>query len=311
MKLHRPVALVAVLAALAAALAFAAFSSGVAAPLKLMHVHGLAYSADGERIYVPSHDGLAVYRRGQWSKSPGPPHDYMGFRGARSALYTSGHPAPGTGLLNPFGLMKSDDGGTTWRKLGLQGESDFHVMDVGYENDAVYVFNPAPNSRMRTAGIYYTLNDGFSWQRAQGQGLSGDITSLAVHPTDARRIAAATSTGVYLSVDAGASFEPAPGKGQGTVVYFDQDGGRLWAGRFDGRPALVRIDIGSGKADEVSLPELGRDAVAYVAQNPKRAGEYAIATFDRDIYLTRDLGKTWTSIADNGRARERGNGASE
>ena len=45
----------------------------------LTHVHGLAYSADGKRLMIPSHHGLAIYENGKWNKAPGPLHDYMGF----------------------------------------------------------------------------------------------------------------------------------------------------------------------------------------------------------------------------------------
>ena len=87
----------------------------LAEEISLMHVHGLSYSADGRQLLVPSHHGLAVYSDGRWSKAPGPQHDYMGFAGSGTALYSSGHPAPGTGLVNPFGVIKSVDGGRTWK----------------------------------------------------------------------------------------------------------------------------------------------------------------------------------------------------
>src|SRR5688572_7919185 len=87
----------------------------------LTHVHGLAYSADGKRLMIPSHHGLALYESGRWSKAPGPQHDYMGFSATAKYLYSSGHPAPDSGLVNPFGLIRSRDGGNTWEKLGLEG----------------------------------------------------------------------------------------------------------------------------------------------------------------------------------------------
>ena len=43
----------------------------------LTHVHGLAYSADGKRLMIPSHHGLAIYENGKWTKAPGAEHDYM------------------------------------------------------------------------------------------------------------------------------------------------------------------------------------------------------------------------------------------
>src|SRR3546814_17411184 len=88
-------------------------ASQSAATIQLMHVHGLSYSADGTKIFIPSHRGLAIYSQGHWSTADGPPHDFLGFSATRDALYSSGHPAPGTNLVNPFGLIKSPDGGRT------------------------------------------------------------------------------------------------------------------------------------------------------------------------------------------------------
>ncbi len=271
------------------------------AQVTLTHVHGLGYSADGKRLFVPSHHGLAVYGAGRWTKAPGPQHDYMGFAPARGAIYTSGHPAPGSGLVNPFGLMKSEDGGTSWHKLGLEGEADFHVMAVGYESKAVYVFNHGPNSRMRAAGLHATENDGFSWRHARAQGLAGEVIALAVHPRDAQTVAVATERGLYLSSDGGDSFR-ALSQGQATAVAFDLDGEHLWAGSYPGRARLTKMAWRGGKSEEVKLPELGRDAVSYIAQNPAARGEYAIATFERSVFLSRDGGRSWQRIAERGRA---------
>src|SRR3546814_13010601 len=48
-------------------------------PIELTHVHGLAYSADGKQLLIPSHHGIAAYANGQWSQLIGPEPDYMGF----------------------------------------------------------------------------------------------------------------------------------------------------------------------------------------------------------------------------------------
>lgn len=266
----------------------------------LTHVHGLAYSTDGKQIMIPSHHGLAIYREGTWSMAPGPRHDYMGFAAAATRLYSSGHPAPDSGLVNPFGLIRSTDGGKTWDKLGLEGESDFHVLGVSWRKNAVYVWSPERNSRMPSPGLYFTLNDGCTWQRTAAEGLTGQPRSLAVHPDDAKTVAVATSAGIYLSRDSGDSFEPVSTKGQGLAVFFDLDGKHLWYSSHDGSARLTRMAVQNG-ANTVSLPTLTKDAVAYIAQNPARSSEYAIATFQRSVYVTQDRAKTWRQIAHNGK----------
>lgn len=285
-----------ILAGLASAVAVQA-----GAQVTLMHVHGLAYSPDGRRLMIPSHHGLAAYENGKWSKAPGPQHDYMGFAATGKNLYSSGHPAPGSGLINPFGLLRSRDGGKTWEKLGLEGESDFHVLATSWNTSAVYVWNPAPSSRMKQPGLHYTLNDGVAWKPARAVGLAGEPRALAVHPDDAALVAAATSSGVFLSRDSGERFFRLAGAADGLSVYFDLDGRSLWYGTFDGRARLTRAPLDGGAGAPVELPPLERDGVAYISQNPAARSEYAIATFERNVYLSKDGARTWRRIAERSR----------
>ncbi|MBA4741695.1 MAG: glycosyl hydrolase [Azoarcus sp.] len=272
--------------------------AGVTAAETLHHVHGIAYSSDGERILIPSHYGLAVFEDGRWSKAPGPEHDYMGFAATAEALYSSGHPAQGSGLVNPFGVIRSDDGGKTWQQLGFTGESDFHLLSAGYRSKAIYVFNPAPNSRMKSAGVYSSVNDGFSWQRHSVAGVSGTPTTLAAHPDDPDRFAFGTSEGLYLARE-GRDLQRV-GDGRVTALWFDIDDGSLWVGRYAQGPELSRFDAQSGKFNPIDIPVAEQDAVAYVAQNPQQPNEYAIATFRRDVFVSTDAGSSWRAIARDG-----------
>lgn len=273
----------------------------VQAGVTLVHVHGLAYSPDGKRLMIPSHHGLAIYENGKWSKAPGPKHDYMGFSATAKNIYSSGHPAPGSGMVNPFGLIRGKDGGKTWDKLGLEGKSDFHVMAASWNANVIYVWNPAPNSRMRQPGLHYTVNEGFSWKPARAEGLKGDLHALAVRPGNGAIVAVGTSSGVFLSRDSGERFEPIANDVQGLSVFFDLDGKHLWYGTFEREPRLARVALGGGKPQSIALPPLGRDAVAYIAQNPAQRNEYAIATFERSVYLSKDADRTWTRIALRGK----------
>ncbi len=271
----------------------------------LTHVHGLSFSNDGKQLMIPSHHGLAVYQDGKWSKAAGPQHDYMGFAATRDTLYSSGHPAPDSGLPNPFGLIKSRDGGKTWQQLGLEGESDFHTLATSYGTHAVYVVNHQRNSRMDSAGIYHTRNDGLKWQRAEGKGLDPKITSLAVHPTDATTVAAGTDKGLYLSRDSGDRFDRLVGGSQVLAETFDLDGEHLWFSMYGKTPGLSKVALKPGAQPvEIKLPPLKEDAVAYIAQNPAQPDEIAIATFKRSVYLRKSEGGAWKQIANEGATHE-------
>jgi hypothetical protein len=287
----------------AACAAFGAAAAQAQTSLTLTHIHGLAYSGDGARIMVPSHHGLAVYEKGRWTMAPGPQHDYMGFTATAKYLYSSGHPAPGSGLVNPFGVIRSRDGGRTWDKLGLEGETDFHLLATGWNTNAIYVWNPAPSSRMRKPGLHYTLNEGFAWKPAQAARLQGEPNALAVHPDDTATVAIASSKGIYLSRDSGERFAPVLERAEGLAVFFDLDGKHLWASTFDGRPQLVRVPLAGGVPTPAALPRLTDDAVGYIAQNPAARGEYAIATFAKSVYVSKDAARNWLQIANRGKAK--------
>ena len=272
------------------------------AEVTLVHVHGLSYSADGKRLMIPSHFGLAIYENGKWSKAPGPEHDYMGFSATANHLYSSGHPAPGSVLVNPFGLLRSKDGGKTWDKLALEGESDFHVMATSWNTDAIYVWNAAANSRMKQPGLHYTRNDGSSWTRVSAKGVEGNPYALAVHPDDAKSVALASPNGVFVSSDSGESFARISPL-QGTAVFFDLGGQQLWYGSYDTAAHLTRARLKGGRVTQLKLPPLTKDAVSFIAQNPARRTEYAIATFNRNVYLSKDAGSTWSAIAERGETK--------
>jgi len=290
-------------------LAACVFSIGLAggafaqAPVTLTHVHGLSYSADGKRLMLPSHHGLAVYENGKWSKAPGPQHDYMGFSATAKHLYSSGHPAPGSGHVNPFGVIRSRDGGKTWDKLGFEGETDFHLLATGWNTNAIYVWNPAPSSRMREPGLHFTLNGGFTWKRAAAAGLDSEPRAIAVHTDDPATVAIAASKGIYVSRDSGERFAAVAAGTEGLAVFFDLDGKHLWYGAFNGRARLARVPVSGGLPTQYELPPLARDAVAYIAQNPRVRTEYAIATFGRNVYLAKDGARSWKPIAERGEGR--------
>ena len=289
------------LAPLLAVLLSLSLTAAHAAESVLHHVHGLAFSADGKTLMVPAHIGLAVYRGGKWARTPGPAHDFMGFSAAEKAIYSSGHPAPDSPLRNPLGLMKSTDGGATWRELGLSGESDFHLMAAGYRSHAVYVVNPEPSSRMREPGLHFTRDDGKSWTRSAAAGLAGRITSIAVHPTDEASVAIGTLEGLYVSHDSGARFARIGPLRPVSAVLFDFDGKRLFFAHIDG-DRVQHISVDGRSEQRIRLPKLERDFVIYISQNPAQRSELAVATRQRNVFLSTDAGKTWKQIAREGNA---------
>lgn len=266
---------------------------------ELRHAHGIGYSADGGRIFIPNHYGIAVYGDGRWSKVPGPRHDYMGFVVTRNFIFSSGHAAGSRGASNPLGLMRSGDGGRTWTKLSLEGQVEFHVVAAGYLSNVLYVYNAEPNSAMPKAGIYRATSDLRPlWHGAAARGLDGDVGMLTAHPTEPGTIAAATTAGLFLSHDGGDEFKPILPGLRATAACFAVEGDALLVGTLHGKqPGLLRIAIKDGIRKSLTLPPFGRDAVANIVQNPARRTELALISFERAVYVSPDGGKTWKRIA--------------
>lgn len=265
-------------------------------PVEIPHIHGLSFSADGEQLIVPAHTGLVIFENNRWSAPDIPAHDYMGYAGVDNGFFSSGHPGRQSNLANPLGLVKSTDGGRTLTTLAFSGESDFHIMAAGYHNHAVYVLSAYPNSSLST-GVYYTLDEGETWQESALQGLEGDIIQIAVHPTEANQVAFATMDGLFLSNDHGNSFTQASDLAPVAAVSFTPDGEAL----YFAYKALYRYDLTDQQTTEpLSVPQFAaNDFITYIAVSSTE-GTLSFATASRDIFLSENAGSDWRQIAQAG-----------
>ncbi|MDP9313412.1 MAG: glycosyl hydrolase [Chloroflexota bacterium] len=265
-------------------------------PVDIPHIHGLGYSGDGQHLVVPAHTGLRIFDEAGWQTPDLPVNDYMGYAATDTGFYSSGHPGPNSNLPNPLGLVKSTDGGKTLTRLGFAGETDFHLMGVGYTNHAIYVLNPAQNSTL-SAGLHYSLDDGKTWQQSAMQGIEAQPMQIAVHPTEANIVALATEGGLYLSTDHGNRFERVGPATPVTRATFHPSGDQV----VFGTTSLSSYNLDNQQFESLSSPTLPqKDAISNIAVNPVDTGELAVATFGRNIYLTEDNGQSWQQIAQDG-----------
>lgn len=264
------------------------------------HIHGLGYTGDGKRLFVPVHDGIKIYSDGKWTDAPGDKHDYMGFSMVNNGFYSSGHPAPGTTYKNPLGLVKSTDDGNSITVLALEGETDFHGMSVSYLTHTIYVFNPEPNSMMRQAGMFYSENEGKSWKKSRMSGVRGQIVALAAHPSQASVVALGAETGAYLSDDFGQTFKPVyPDKPVSAITF--THAGDLLVATVGSNSDFVKVNMKTMQVSELKTPVDTGDVITYISENPVNAMELAIATDKNDIYISPDAGTSWRQIAKQGK----------
>ncbi|OLN22456.1 hypothetical protein BTO30_09075 [Domibacillus antri] len=265
------------------------------------HIHGLGFTNDGKNVIVPAHDGLRIFNEEGWQKSPHDSHDYMGFSITDNGFYSSGHPSPGSDLKDPMGIVKSDPFGAEIEPLALYGEVDFHGMAAGYHSKAIYLFNPAPNSIMENAGLYFSTDEAATWTQSKAANLMGQASSIAVHPDHAHSVAAGTDQGAFLSTDHGENFKPVlSGAAVSALTFSFND--TLWAGSMDGTASLTMVDLTSFDTATIDIPSLNEgEFITFIAANPKDNQTIAFSTSENNILLSYDAGENWTVIADEGK----------
>jgi predicted small lipoprotein YifL len=263
------------------------------------HIHGIGYAGNQNAVFFAAHDGLKIYEYGKWYKTKKENNDYMGFNATEQGFYSSGHPGVDSKLPNPIGIKKSTDNGESIEDIALEGETDFHVMGVGYRNNAIFVLNPEKNSLMESNKFYRSEDGGETWSEANVNGLNDEILSVALHPDKAAIIAAAGKNGIYLSKDKGENFDLITKDMQGTSVFFTEDS--LWYGSYSGKPKLVKRSLNDETEKEVALPEMKQDAVLYFAVNPQNEEEMTFVSFNGSIYQTTDGAETWKHVVAEGK----------
>ena len=92
--------------------------------------------------------------------------DVMGFTTLGKALFASGHPAQGSKAPNPIGLVKSIDGGLSWKAISLVGKVDFHFLE-GAGSDLY-------GADSQSGNLMYSADSGKTW-RSLGENTFADI----------------------------------------------------------------------------------------------------------------------------------------
>ncbi len=296
-----PMVIAAVIAAFIAVMAAGIFylNKNTGNAVRFDHIHGMGYTADGEMLLVPAHDGLRIYEEGTWRKAETEPHDYMGFSMTDDGFYSSGHPAPGSDLKNPMGIVKSDNLGSEIEPLALYGEIDFHGMAAGYHSKAIYLMNPQPNSVMKSAGLFFSTDEAKSWKSSKAQNVTGSASAIAVHPNNKKMMALGTDQGAFLSADSGNTFQQVSRDPVSALSFTFNE--KLLIGSFGEKTALAALDINSLKSNNLSIPSLNKEeAITFIAVNPKKAEAMAFSTSENNLFQSKDEGNNWAAIVENG-----------
>ena len=238
------------------------------------HIHGLGVDPADGTLYVATHHGLFHLDGSQPRRIADRWQDTMAFTVAGPGHFlASGHPDLREDLPPHLGLIESTDAGETWQPLALQGEADFHILEL--VGDDLYAYDA-------TSGRLLVTQDNKSFTEV----VQLPLLSIAADPEDSARLLATTNQGQLMEIDpATGTVAKLPGPPlalldttpEGDLVGIDpagtiqvsNDAGETWKrhGAIGGPPAAFSLT----------------------------AGEWYAATQDQ-VFQSVDSGDTWTRI---------------
>ena len=180
------------------------------------------------------------------------------------------------------GVYRSDDGGDTWRNVGLPKSERINKIVIDPANtDTVYVCVPgALWSDSAERGLYKTTDGGKTWSQVlKGPNLSTGCSGLTIDPRNPQRLFA----GLWDFRRQGWTFRSGgngPDAASGSGLFLTEDGGKNWrplnANTAQGLPSAPW-----GRLDVVIAPS-APDTVYAVIEGVKSG-----------LYRSSDGGKTW------------------
>jgi photosystem II stability/assembly factor-like uncharacterized protein len=261
-------------------------------PLDVTHVHGVAYDAASETVYLASHHGLARGHRdgGDWAwEFVGERYDYMGFTKDTvrpGTFYSSGHPDDPRAYGGVhLGLRRSTDDGETWEQRSLKGEVDFHALTALHGGEGWL-------AGFWQGEIKVSRDGGLTWTDHPAP--PAPVIALA---SAEGKVLAATPQGLYQTTDPEtfSNWTRLPGPSQGTVSSAGSslDGTTILAGTGDGRAGSVHRSTDGGASWTVVEHALLRDAPGQVLFAFDGSDHAFAALGDGTVLESTDAGATW------------------
>ncbi|MFE6506336.1 F510_1955 family glycosylhydrolase [Nocardioides sp. NPDC057767] len=242
------------------------------------HIHGLGIDPADGALYAAGHLGVFKIENGTPTRIANRWQDTMAFTVTGPHTFLgSGHPDLNEDLPPHLGLIESTDAAKTWKPLSLQGEADFHALEVVGNR----VFGYDSNSSQILA-----TTDRTTWKSVT----EGEFIDLASSSGKTDQVLATTGAGELVRVDLG---------GQTTKVA---DAPRLvW---IDATPRGVLVGTGpDGKvytADSATGDWINPGSVTGQPEALDATDTVWHVATDTGIYASEDQGATWSKIVEIG-----------
>jgi photosystem II stability/assembly factor-like uncharacterized protein len=221
------------------------------------HIHHVKVVEN--KVLVLTHEGLYELVGKNDMKLVGKDKlDVMGFTTLGKALFASGHPSQGSKMPNPIGLVKSLDGGSTWKAVSLVGKVDFHFLE-GARSDLY-------GADSQTGNLIYSADSGKTWSTLG----SNTFTDIAVSPDTSGMAIAINNSELLLTENAfksttkiknGLKFTQVEWHNSGlyglsgSALYKSTNSGKTWTklNTFKGVPGILSA------SDQMMLVTVGSD----------------------------------------------------
>ena len=188
-------------------------------------------------------------------------------------LVGSGHPDQRT-LPQYLGLLRSEDGGKTWRVVSRLGDADLHK--IVFKHERLYAWDAVLSALIISQDGGRTFTERFTPR--------GLIVDFDVDPASADRIVAATEERVFRSEDGGETWRPLHRAEGARLAWPTPD--RLYLAAADG--TVSRSSDGGGRFEELGRVD-GEPAVLDAVS----ADALDLALSDGTVLHTDDGGATW------------------
>ena len=189
----------------------------------------------------------------------------------------SGHPGRARSEWAVLGLVRTSNGGRTWRSVSRLGAADFHAIALLGETLA-----PPPGGR--ATGLW--IRDGGLTFEPRTAPLA--LQDLEIDPADPDRWVGTAETGVHLTTDGGTTWRPADPAGGARIAWPASDA--LFRTDLDG--CVSRSSDGGLTWEDVGRVDGETQALTAVDERTLYA-----ADIDGVVRVSRDGGETWRDFA--------------
>lgn len=194
-------------------------------------------------------------------------------------------------------LLKSTDGGETWKKLvrSLDNKIQLRSVEVSSQ-DANMLYAASPRD-----GVYKSTDAGSSWTKANTGLPSTNVRLLSLSPRSDDTALAALPDGLFATRDGGASWsrlETLPDGEIGALAFAPDADGVVLVGGTDGSVHLSGDGGATWQSTTIETADAGGVTALAVSPGFTGDGTFFVGTESGGVFKTSDRGATYEPVND-------------